>query len=104
MTATAPGPGASESAPQDVSEIETEIEATRAEIDRTLSALGARLSPRRRLRAALDTIRERGAGLAERGGQLARGAAGLAKRQSAPLTAVGMAGLAVFLAFRARRR
>ena len=41
--------------------IEHQIEATRHELDQTLTALGARLSPSRRARAAWEIAQQRGA-------------------------------------------
>lgn len=70
--AAAPWRPGSTAQPADVRQIEQEIEATRAELDRTLAALQARLSPRRRVQAALRTARERGGELAQQTLQLAR--------------------------------
>jgi hypothetical protein len=46
------------SLPKDPGELERQIERTRQELDRTLEALQARLSPRRRLKEAVASARE----------------------------------------------
>lgn len=48
-------------------DIERKIEGTRVELARTLDALESRLSPRRRLNAATDSLRATGGRLAKRG-------------------------------------
>jgi hypothetical protein len=45
---------------KDPGEIEREIEQTRQELDRTLEALQAKLSPRRRIEEAVASVRENG--------------------------------------------
>jgi polysaccharide deacetylase 2 family uncharacterized protein YibQ len=104
MNAAAPGSGSVTSAPRDVREIESEIQVTRAELDRTLDALQERLSPRRRLRAALDVAKRRSGMVYDRGGALAREAYGLARREPFPLVVVGIALVAAITAVTARRR
>jgi hypothetical protein len=47
--------------------IEHQIEATRHELDQTLTALGERLSPSRRARAAWGVAQQRGAAAARTG-------------------------------------
>lgn len=89
---------------QSVHEIELEIEATREELDRTLDALQARLSPRRRLQAAIRSARVRGNRLADRGGELARDAAGMVKRQPLPFVVAAVGVIAIFAARVAIRR
>ncbi len=88
----------------DVHQIELEIEATREELERTLDALQARLSPRRRLQAAMRNARDRGSELADRGGALARDAAGVVRRQPLPFVVAAVGVVAVFTARMVIRR
>ncbi len=88
----------------DVHQIELEIEATRAELDRTLHALQARFSPRLRLRAALQHARDRGSRIADRGGDLARDAAGLVRREPLPFVVAAVGVVAIFAARMVMRR
>jgi hypothetical protein len=53
------------SAGADLSAMEQNIELTRRDLDETLEALQDRLSPRRRLRAAVQAARETGSTLAQ---------------------------------------
>jgi hypothetical protein len=105
MSAAAPELGASSSSENsDVHQIELEIEATREELDRTLNALQARLSPRRRLQAAIRNARDRGSRLADRGGELARDAAGVVRRQPLPFVVAAVGVVAIFAARMVIRR
>jgi hypothetical protein len=108
VSTAAPTRGASSSSPtqatQDVHRIELEIEATREELDRTLDALQARLSPRRRLEAAMREARDRGSRLADRGGELARDAAGMVRRQPLPFVVAAVGVVAIFAARMVIRR
>ena len=88
----------------DVHQIELEIEATREELDRTLDALQARLSPRRRLQAALRNARDRSNRLADRGGELARDAVGLVRREPLPFVVAGVGVLALIAVGMVMRR
>jgi hypothetical protein len=83
---------------QDVREIELEIEATREELNRTLDALQARLSPRRRLQAVMRNARDRGSRIADRGTELARDAADMVKRQPLPFVVATVGVIAIFAA------
>ncbi len=80
---------------EDVHQIELEIEATREELDRTLDALQARLSPRLRLQAAVRNARERGSRLADRSAELTRGAVELVRREPVPFAAAAVGVLAI---------
>ena len=65
-----------------IGELEREIEVTRHELDRTLGALQARLSPRVRLRAAWDATQTTSV-------SAARSAAGWAISHPAAVLAIG---------------
>ena len=88
----------------DIHKIELEIEATRAELDRTLEALQARLSPRRRMQTALRNARVRGSQIADRSGDLARDAAGLVRREPLPFIIAAVGVIAIFAARSVIRR
>jgi iron-sulfur cluster repair protein YtfE (RIC family) len=66
MSAT-PGEGGISGEQRTPEEIEQQIEGTREELARTLDALESRLSPRRRLNQAADTMRATGEHLVSRG-------------------------------------
>jgi hypothetical protein len=104
MSTTAPDVESSSPAPPEVRQIEAEIEATREELDRTLDALQARLSPRRRLQAALQNARERGSQLADRSGELARDAAEHVRREPLPYVVATVGVIAIFAARMVLRR
>jgi hypothetical protein len=88
----------------DVRRIEAEIEATREELGRTLEALEMKFSPRRRLQAALQTARERGSQLVDRGGELARDAAKVVRRDPLPYVVATVCVVAIFAARMVIRR
>jgi hypothetical protein len=90
--------------PADIHKIELEIEATRAELNRTLEALQARLSPRRRLQTALRNARVRGSRIADRSGDLVRDATGLVRREPLPFIIAAVGVIAIFAARRVIRR
>jgi hypothetical protein len=88
----------------DVRQIEAEIEATREELGRTLDALELKFSPRRRLHAALQTARERGTQLVDRGGALAHEAAAVVRRDPLPFVVAAVSVVSIFAARMVRRR
>lgn len=97
----------SESSGSDLAEIhqiELEIEATRAELNRTLEALQARLSPRRRLQTALRNARVRGSRIADRSGDLVRDATGMVRREPLPFVIAAVGVMAIFAARTVIRR
>jgi hypothetical protein len=84
--------------------IELEIEATRAELNRTLEALQARLSPRRRLQAALRNARVRSSQIADRSGDFVRDATGVVRREPLPFVIAAVGVVAIFAARTAMKR
>jgi exonuclease VII large subunit len=77
--------------------IEREIERTRQELDRTLAALEARLSPRRRLKEGVASVRENGQ-------RLAGEVAAMVKRDPMPFAVVGGTVLLAIVAGMAMRK
>ena len=69
-----------------INTIEHQIEATRHEVDRTLTALGERLSPSRRARAAWEATQHR---------SLAAARTGVSWANKHPLWALGIAAVVV---------
>jgi hypothetical protein len=84
------------SAQSDPAAIERDIEATRAELNRTLNALQARLSPRQRLSEVIDSASTNGSELLDR-------VVTTARRNPAPFVFVGLS-LAFMLINGTRRR
>ena len=96
--------GSSGSDLAEIHRIELEIETTRAELNRTLEALQARLSPRRRLQTALRNARVRGSQIADRSGDLVRDATGVVRREPLPFVIAAVGVVAIFAARAAVRR
>lgn len=89
----------------ELSQMEREIAATRAELDRTLDALQAKLSPRRRMRALMVSMHERTDAFSAYSGELVRGATNFVKRQPTPfiVATAAVIGAIVLARFLSRR-
>jgi hypothetical protein len=83
---------------QDPSVIEREIENTRHELERTLDALQAKLSPRRRLEGAMDTARDAMDTARSTGRRVADDVQEMIRRNPTPFIVVGGTLLAAIVA------
>jgi hypothetical protein len=74
---------------QNPEDIEREIRHTREELERTLDALQAKLSPRRRLEEAVDTARDAVGTVRSSGRRIANDLQDRVRRDPVPFIAIG---------------